>query len=58
MKILQEFLKKEKEFAAKHGENIAPEHHPYIRDEESCYLSSSLATSLAKNITQIYMFCI
>jgi dihydroorotase len=41
-------LEKEKEFADKYGDNVAPEHHPYIRDEESCYLSSSLATSLAK----------
>ena len=41
-------LEKEKEFADKYGENVAPKHHPYIRDEESCYLSSSLATSLAK----------
>ena len=41
-------LEKEKEFADKYGENVAPEHHPYIRDEESCYLSSSLATGLAK----------
>jgi len=41
-------LEKEKEFADKYGENVAPKHHPYIRDEESCHLSSSLATSLAK----------
>lgn len=41
-------LEKEKEFADKYGDDVAPEHHPYIRDEESCYLSSSLATSLAK----------
>ncbi len=41
-------LEKEKEFADKYGENVAPKHHPYIRDEESCYLSSSLAVSLAK----------
>ena len=41
-------LEKEKEFANKYGDNVAPKHHPYIRDEESCYLSSSLATSLAK----------
>ena len=41
-------LEKEKEFADKYGENVAPKHHPYIRDEESCYLSSSLATNLAK----------
>jgi dihydroorotase len=41
-------LEKEKEFADKYGDDVAPKHHPYIRDEESCYLSSSLATSLAK----------
>ena len=38
----------EKQFSEKYGENVLPKHHPYIRDEESCYLSSSLATRLAK----------
>ena len=33
-------------------------HHAVIRDEECCYLSSSLAVGLAKNMVQIYMFCI
>lgn len=35
-------------FYGKYGENIKPEHHPIIRDEESCYLSSSMAAALAK----------
>lgn len=38
----------EKEFSAKYGNDVEPKHHPYIRDEESCYLSSSLAVGLAK----------
>ena len=41
-------LQKEKEYAEKYGDNVEPKHHLYIRDEESCYLSSSLASSLAK----------
>lgn len=41
-------LELEKEFSAKYGDNLEPKHHPYIRDEESCYLSSSLAVGLAK----------
>ena len=41
-------LEKEAEFAKKYGDNVSPIHHPYIRDEESCYLSSSLAVGLAK----------
>lgn len=41
-------LELEKEFSAKYGDNVEPKHHPYIRDEESCYLSSSLAVGLAK----------
>ena len=32
----------------KYGENIPIEQHPVIRNEEACYLSSSLAVSLAK----------
>ncbi|MFZ4544075.1 MAG: dihydroorotase [Saprospiraceae bacterium] len=35
-------------FYSKYGENIKPEHHPLIRDEEACYLSSSMAVGLAK----------
>lgn len=34
-------------FQAKYGENIPVEAHPFIRSEEACYLSSSLAVSLA-----------
>ena len=41
-------LELEKEFFAKYGNDVEPKHHPYIRDEESCYLSSSLAVGLAK----------
>lgn len=32
----------------KYGENVPMEQHPYIRSEEACYLSSSLAVRLAK----------
>ena len=35
-------------FHQKYGDGVAPEHHHLIRDVESCYLSSSLAVSLAK----------
>jgi dihydroorotase len=35
-------------FFGKYGENIKPEQHPLIRDEEACFLSSSMAVSLAK----------
>ena len=35
-------------FLEKYGSNLSAEHHPYIRDVESCYLSSSLAVDLAK----------
>lgn len=38
----------EKEFAEKYGDALNASHHPYIRDDESCYLSSSLAVDLAK----------
>lgn len=31
-----------------YGENVPMEQHPYIRSEEACYLSSSLAVRLAK----------
>jgi len=31
-----------------YGENVPVKYHPYIRSEEACYLSSSLAVSLAK----------
>ena len=33
---------------AKYGENVPIEQHPYIRSEEACYISSSLAVRLAK----------
>ena len=32
----------------KFGENVPIEQHPYIRSEEACYLSSSMAVRLAK----------
>jgi dihydroorotase len=35
-------------FKIKYGDNIPIEAHPIIRNEEACYLSSSLAVSLAK----------
>lgn len=35
-------------FKEKYGDNIKPEHHPLIRSEEACYLSSSKAVALAK----------
>ena len=35
-------------FQAKYSEDIPIEQHPIIRSEEACYLSSSLAVSLAK----------
>ncbi|MEJ6584186.1 MAG: dihydroorotase [Crocinitomicaceae bacterium] len=33
---------------AKYGENVPIEQHPYIRSEEACYISSSMAVRLAK----------
>ena len=36
------------EFVARYGEDIPMESHPIIRDEEACYLSSKMATDLAK----------
>ena len=38
----------EKLFFKKYGNDLSAEHHHLIRDVESCYLSSSLAVSLAK----------
>ena len=35
-------------FKAKYGEEMAIKHHPNIRSEEACYLSSSRAVELAK----------
>lgn len=35
-------------FKAQYGENVPMECHPYIRSEEACYLSSSMAVELAK----------
>ncbi len=35
-------------FKEKYGDHLTPEMHPLIRSEEACYLSSSLAVSLAK----------
>ena len=36
------------EYKEKYGDDIPMEFHPIIRSEEACYLSSSLAVSLAK----------
>jgi dihydroorotase len=36
------------EFVAKYGEDIPMEAHPLIRNEEACYLSSKMASDLAK----------
>jgi dihydroorotase len=41
-------LENEKLFAEKYGADLNPTHHPYIRDDISCYLSSSMAIDLAK----------
>ena len=38
----------EKLFLEKYGNELSAQHHHLIRDVESCYLSSSLAVSLAK----------
>jgi len=38
----------ERLFLEKYGEDLNPTHHPYIRDDISCYLSSSMAIDLAK----------
>lgn len=35
-------------FKAKYGEDITPDMHPLIRNEEACYKSSSFAVDLAK----------
>jgi dihydroorotase len=35
-------------FVSKYGEDIPMEAHPIIRDEEACYLSSKMASDLAK----------
>jgi dihydroorotase len=36
------------DFTAKYGEDIPMDAHPLIRDEEACYLSSKMASDLAK----------
>lgn len=36
-------------FRTQYGDHLSIEHHPMIRSEEACYLSSHLAVSLAKN---------
>lgn len=37
-----------KQYEARYGDQLAAKHHPLIRNVEACYLSSSLAVSLAK----------
>ena len=39
---------REKLFDEKYGDKVSAEHHHLIRDDQSCYLSSSLAVNLAK----------
>lgn len=35
-------------FKARYGDSLSAKHHPLIRNEEACYLSSSMAVALAK----------
>lgn len=35
-------------YTSRYGDQILPEHHPLIRSEEACYLSSSFAVDLAR----------
>jgi dihydroorotase len=44
----QRVVDNEKLFYEKYGDDLCAEQHHLIRDDESCYLSSSLAVSLAK----------
>ena len=45
----QKTVKKNEEiYLKKYGEDLCAEHHHLIRDDQSCYLSSSLAVNLAK----------
>ena len=48
MRIPQRVLDNEKLFFEKYGSDLSAQQHHLIRDVESCYLSSSLAVSLAK----------
>ncbi len=41
-------LKNSSLYRKKYGENLHIKYHPFIRSEESCFLSSSLAVSLAR----------
>ena len=41
-------VENEKLYQEKYGDNLEAAHHAVIRDEECCYLSSSLAVGLAK----------
>ena len=44
-------------YKEKYGEDVPIEHHPEIRSEEACYLSSSLAIELAKkHNTRFHLF--
>ena len=45
-----------KSFEEKYGDQLQPHHHPEIRNEEGCYLSSSLAVELAtKHNTRLHI---
>jgi dihydroorotase len=47
----------EKAFFEKYGDDLSAIHHPYIRDAESCYLSSSMAVDLAiKHSANLHVF--
>lgn len=44
-------------FKAKFGDNIPMNYHPVIRNDEACYISSKLATDLAKkHNTRLHIF--
>lgn len=48
--------KNQAEYVAKYGDDIPMKYHPIIRNEEACYLSSSLAVSLAeKHNTRLHI---
>jgi dihydroorotase len=45
-----------KNFKDKYGDDILPEHHPLIRDHQSCFLSSQFAVQLAqKHNTRLHV---
>ena len=49
-------LANEKKMRSRYGEDVPMQVHPYIRSEEACFRSSSLAVDLArKNDTQLHL---